>query len=133
MKKEAISNWVSYFIAAVWIINGFFCKLLTLVPRHQQIFERILAYNHGRSVTVFIGLAEVGMAAWILSGINTRLNAIAQIVIIAIMNVLEFFLAPDLLLWGKANAIFAFMFIALIYYNEFSLNKKVIRHTACFP
>jgi hypothetical protein len=40
------------------------------------------------------------------------------------MNTLEFILVPDLLLWGRANAIFAFMLIGVIYFNEFYLNQK---------
>ena len=40
------------------------------------------------------------------------------------MNTLEFFLAPDLLLWGKLNSLFAFIFIIAIYYSEFYLNKE---------
>jgi hypothetical protein len=70
-------------------------------------------------------MSEIIMAAWILSGVWTRLTAMIQIVIIATMNTIEFFLVPDLLLWGKANAFFAFLFILIIYYNEFQLNKKL--------
>jgi len=68
----------------------------------------------------------VGMAIWILSGFRPRLSAILQILTIGTMNILEFVLAPDLLLWGRANAFFALLFIILIYYNEFSLNKKPV-------
>ena len=35
------------------------------------------------------------------------------------MNIWEFIIAPDLLLWGKLNSVFALLFIALIYFNEF--------------
>ena len=64
------------------------------------------------------------MAVWIISRIKQRLNAITQIIIIAVMNTLEFLLVPDLLLWGKLNSLFAFTFILFIYYNEFVLNTK---------
>jgi len=64
------------------------------------------------------------MAIWILSGIKTRLNAIAQIVVVATMNVIEFILGADLLLWGKLNSLFAFLLILVVYYNEFYLNKQ---------
>lgn len=123
--KQGISTWLNYFIALVWVINGFFCKLLNLVPRHQQIVERILGTNDSRLLTVLIGLAEIGMAVWILTRVYTKLNAIVQILVIGTMNILEFFLAPDLLLWGKFNAVFAFIFMVLIYYNEFHLSKKL--------
>ena len=38
--------------------------------------------------------------------------------LVAMMNALEAWLAPDLLLWGRANAVFASLFIALLYYYE---------------
>lgn len=110
---------LNYLIAAVWIANGLFCKLLNLVPRHQEIVARILGNNHAGILTKAIGFSEIAMAVWILSGYQSRLNAIAQIILITTMNILEFILAPDLLLWGRLNALFAFMFIAVIFYNEF--------------
>jgi len=113
----------SSLIAAVWLINGLFCKVLGLVPRHREIVARILGPEHAAALTVMIGLAEIAMAIWIVSGVAKRLNAIAQIVIIATMNVLEFCLAPDLLLWGRMNAVFAFFFILLIAYEEFGRKK----------
>jgi uncharacterized membrane protein len=104
--------------------NGLFCKVLNLVPRHQQIVAKILGDEHSRLLTIAIGCSEVLMAIWILSNIKSRLNAITQILIIAAMNTMEFILVPDLLLWGKANAIFAFILILVVYFNEFYLNKK---------
>lgn len=115
---------LTYFIATVWIANGLICKVLNLVPRLREIVSRILGSDHSRLFTILIGLSEIVMAGWILSGLWTRLNAVTQIVVIATMNVLEFFLVPDLLLWGKLNSLWAFLFILLIYYNEFWLNKK---------
>ena len=115
---------LTYFIAAVWIANGLFCKVLNLVPRHEQIVARILGDDYSRPLTIIIGLSEIIMAVWILSGYKTRLNAIAQITVVATMNTLEFILVPDLLLWGKLNSLFAFIFILVVYYNEIYFNKK---------
>jgi len=64
------------------------------------------------------------MAIWILSGFKRRLCAITQIIVIGTMNTLEFILVPDLLLWGRLNSLFALLFILLIYFNEFTINKK---------
>jgi len=117
---------LTFFIASVWFINGFYCKVLNLVPRHRQIVGRIVGYDGATLLTVFIGILEVSMAVWILSNIQSRLNAFVQISLVAFMNTLEFILVPDLLLWGRANAFFALMFIFLIFYNEHSLNKKLV-------
>ena len=118
---------LTYLIATIWVINGLFCKALNLVPRHQEIVATIMGDNHARLLTFLIGIAEIAMAVWILIGIWSRLNAITQITVIAIMNTLEFILAPDLLLWGRFNALFAFLFILLIFYNEFYLGNKLIQ------
>jgi DoxX-like family len=117
---------ISYFIAFVWMANGLFCKVLNFVPRHEQIVARILGTTHSRPLTIAIGCSEIVMAIWILTRIKTRLNAIAQIIIVATMNTIEFVLAPDLLLWGKLNSVFAILFILLVFYNEIYLNKKLI-------
>src|SRR5678809_129100 len=99
VRKVDVREWLTYFIAMVWIVNGLLCKVLNLVPRHQEIVSKILATENARFCTLVIGLAEVGMGLWILSGILTRLNAVTQIAVIATMNALEFILVPDLLLW----------------------------------
>ncbi len=122
--KKTISKLLPYCIAMVWLVNGLFCKILNLVPRHEQIVARILGAEHSKLLTIAIGCSEIVMAVWILSGLWKRLNALTQICIVATMNLLEFILVPDLLLWGKINAFFAFIFIFFVYFNEFYLNKK---------
>jgi len=124
MKSVLLHKIINYLIAVVWIANGLFCKLLNLVPRHQMIVTRILGNEHATFFTKTIGALEVLMAIWILSNIKPRLCAITQIVIVLTMNILEFFLAQDLLLFGKINLLVAIIFVAVIYYNEFVLTRK---------
>ena len=126
MTKYKLGGVLTYLIAIVWLINGFFCKVLNFSPRHQQIVGRILGDNNSTFLTKAIGILEILMAIWILSRIKIKLNSIIQIIIIFTMNLLEFVFAQDLLLWGKVNIIFAMLFIIIIYYNEFSLNKKIV-------
>jgi len=115
---------ITYFIATVWLVNGLFCKVLNLVPRHEAIVAHILGDDHSRLLTILIGISEIVMAVWILTGIKKRFNAVVQIAIVTIMNILEFLLVPDLLLWGKLNFLFAMLFVLLVYYNEFKLNRS---------
>lgn len=123
MKTPTTHKILLYLIAAVWLANGLFCKVLNLVPRHTEIVARILGDTYARPLTILIGCSEILMMVWVLSGIRARWCAIVQAVVIASMNVLEFTLVPDILLWGRLNIIFAFAFIALILCNEFVLNK----------
>ncbi|MBO9661068.1 MAG: DoxX-like family protein [Chitinophagaceae bacterium] len=113
-------------ISVVWLINGFYCKLLTQIPRHQLIVSRILGDEYAYELTKLIGIAEIIMAIWILSCFRSRLNAILQMIIIAAMNTIEFFMAKDLLLFGAWNAAWAGVLILIIYLNEFHLNTKDI-------
>jgi hypothetical protein len=124
MKTNKTYKTLTYLIAFVWLANGLLCKVLNLVPRHQQIVERILDREYSRTITIAIGLSEIIMAIWILSKYKSKLNAIVQMAIIATMNVLEFLLAPDLLLWGTYNSLFAFLFILLVYFTNFKLKKN---------
>lgn len=116
---------LTFIIATVWLANGLFCKVLNLVPRHEQIVARILGDDYSRTLTVLIGLSEVVMAIWVLTKFKTKFNAVAQMTVVATMNILEFLLVPDLLLWGRLNSVFALLFIGLVYYNEFVLNKNL--------
>ncbi len=113
------------FIALIWLVNGLVCKILNLVPRHQEIVASILGVDHAPLLTKLIGVSEVCMTVWILAGLSRKLNVITQLVVIAVMNALEFFLVPELLLWGKFNSVFAALLIAFIYYNEFILHPKL--------
>jgi len=124
MNRKITHKILTYIIATVWLINGLICKVLNLVPRHEQIVEQILHSNYSRLLTITIGISEIIMAIWIISKIKSRLNAIIQIIIVALMNILEFTLVPELLLWGRLNMIFALLFIVVVYYNEFHLNIK---------
>jgi uncharacterized membrane protein YphA (DoxX/SURF4 family) len=123
-KQMTLHKLLNYLIAAVWLVNGLFCKVLNGVPRHQEIVARILGNEHAALLTRLIGLAEITMAVWIVSGFKPRMNAIIQMMVIASMNILEFILVPDLLLWGRFNILFAFMFILLIGSNEYFLRPK---------
>lgn len=115
---------LTYLIALVWFINGLFCKLLNLVPRHQLIVAKIAGTEYAGLLTKSIGIAEIIMVVWIVSGFKFRWCAIIQIAVVATMNLIEFFLAPELLLFGKWNALFACILIAVIYCHAFLLYKN---------
>jgi len=110
-------------ISFVWLVNGLFCKLLNFVPRHEMIVARILGHDYSSIITKAIGVSEILMFIWILSNIKSRWCAILQIILVAIMNIIEFTLAPDLLLFGHTNIIFATIFILIVYFNEFILGN----------
>ena len=111
--------------ALVWFVNGFYCKILGMIPRHEFIVAKILGFEHAQQLTLAIGLAEVIMGFWILSGYRARFNAIVQITVVLLMNTLEVILVPELLLWGSLNMLFALLFVILIFINEFIIAKRL--------
>ncbi|MFT6337994.1 MAG: hypothetical protein ACI86M_002086 [Saprospiraceae bacterium] len=124
LNKHKLHVSFTYLIATVWIVNGLFCKVLNLAPRHEQIVARILGSTYSRPLTIAIGFSEIIMAIWILSKYKSKLNTFVQIAVIILMNIIEFMIVPDLLMWHKANIIFAVLFSSLVYYNGFRLNLK---------
>ncbi|RSC95957.1 DoxX-like family protein [Tenacibaculum singaporense] len=126
MNKNHLHKILIYLIACVWLINGLFCKIFNLVPRHQQIVGEIVSNDYSRELTFVIGMLEIVMVVWILSNYKSKLNAITQIVIVSIMNVIEVMITSDILLWGKLNIVFAALFVFIVYVNEFKLSPKNI-------
>lgn len=115
---------IQFLIALVWLVNGLYCKVLNFVPRHQDIIAKILEESYSRTLTLSIGISEIIMSFWVFSRYLYKLNAITQILLILCMNLLEQILAPELLLWGRFNMLYAIAFCMIIYYNTFVLIPK---------
>jgi len=108
-----------YFIGTVWFVNGLYCKVLNLVPRHEEIVALILGDEHSRLLTILIGMGEIAIGIAVLSGKRIKQVVIAQMVLVGTMNIIEFTFAHELLLWGRLNLLFASLFIMLLYYYGF--------------
>src|SRR5690606_4064204 len=124
-RARVLNRLLILFFSLIWLVNGLFCKILNLVPRHQQIVAEILGETNAKSLTIAIGVGEVLMAIWIISRKFAQLSAITQILLIVTMNILEFILAPHLLLWGRLNIVFALCLAALVYYQGFVLEPRL--------
>jgi uncharacterized membrane protein YphA (DoxX/SURF4 family) len=123
-EQLSIRSTLKILISLVWLINGLLCKVLNLVPRHQLIVARTLGEEHATLLTKAIGSLEILMCVWILSGIKSRLCTLLQIAIVLTMNIIEFTVAPDLLLFGKLNLLVASAFTVLLVIYEFVLIKS---------
>lgn len=117
--QPRLGDMLNVSVAAVWLVNGLFAKLLNLVPRHREIVAEILGQKHAVWMTPAIGVGEVLLAVWILTGRWRRVCAVTQIALVATMNLIEVFLVPELLLWGRWNAVFAVAFMGIVAYNGF--------------
>ena len=115
--SQKIPKILTILIALVWLINGLFCKVVVLTPRHEAIVARILGSDYAHPLTILIGLSEVIMAVWVLSKFKPKLNTLAQIILVVTMNILETILVPDLLLWGHWNLLWAVTFCFIVWKN----------------
>lgn len=104
MKKWIVRHVASIstaIVASVWLIHGLFNKLLHFSPRHLLIVQSVpgAAGRRGELVLAAVGLIEVGIAVWVLSGCAPFICAAAQTVFLLAMNVVELSFARSLLLW----------------------------------
>lgn len=105
-------------VAGVWLVHGLYNKLLGGSPRHLAIVQSVpgLGGATGERVLILVGVFEVAVAVWILSGRASRLCAAAQTAALLSMNVVELTFARDLLLWpaGLLPVNLAFLSVAWI-------------------
>jgi uncharacterized membrane protein YphA (DoxX/SURF4 family) len=75
-------------IAAVWLYQGGWCKLVAPNKRHLRIVADLPGVGpaHARKVLALVGSAEVALAAWVLSGRAPRTAAAAQTALLGAMN-----------------------------------------------
>jgi hypothetical protein len=105
-------------VASVWLIHGLFNKLLHVSPRHLQIVQSVpgLAGSRGEFVLTAVGLCEVGIAVWVVSGWVATICAAFQTVFLLSMNIVELSVARSLLLWpaGLVPINLAFLAVAWV-------------------
>jgi len=108
-------------LAGIWLQQGLWAKILDRDPSHREIVGRMPGMNAGRArgVTTAIGVAEVCMAAWVLSGRRPRTCAAAQTALMAAFNAGALTFAPDHLtnprrLLARSTAIAALAWLAAL-------------------
>ena len=124
-RPQFIFKMLQCLFALVWVANGLLCKVLDLVPRHRHIVGQILGEAYSSELTILIGVGELFIAAWVLSNYKVQWLALVQILLVTGMNIIEFLLVPEYLLWGRYNLLFATLFSLLIYYTYFVLYSKL--------
>jgi hypothetical protein len=79
---------IRFSIALVWLYQGLWCKVLGGVPRHQAVLSAAPFIGPAAApfALIVLGLAECGIAAWILSGHWMRQAAMVQTALLVAMN-----------------------------------------------
>jgi uncharacterized membrane protein YphA (DoxX/SURF4 family) len=123
------------FVAAVWLVHGLYNKLLGGSPRHLAIVQTVpgLAGASGVRVLTAVGLVEVALAVWILSGRAPRRCAAAQTVLLISMNIVELTFARHLLLTPVGLLPLNLVFLTLAWMAAgsrwpFALRDRLRRH-----
>lgn len=75
-------------VAAVWIYEGLWCKVLGRSPSELAVVEAVPVYGpkYGRLFLTTLGWAELALGAWVLSGVAPGLAALAQSVLLVTLN-----------------------------------------------
>jgi len=75
-------------VAAVWLYEGLWCKLLQGEPRQAQVVKAAAegGLPVGTTFLKLLGIVEVALAGWVLTGIAPVLCAIAQTALLVALN-----------------------------------------------
>jgi hypothetical protein len=75
-------------VAAVWLYEGLWCKLLGRERHQLQVVEAVpkLGPIVGRHFLNVLGVAEVGLAVWVMSGLTPGLCALTQTLLLVLLN-----------------------------------------------
>lgn len=76
-------------VAAVWLYEGLWCKLLGRTQSQFQVVRAVprLGPLFGAPFLKALGVVEVALAAWVLTGIAPGTCAIAETVLLVLLNV----------------------------------------------
>jgi uncharacterized membrane protein YphA (DoxX/SURF4 family) len=109
-------------IALVWLYQGLWCKLLGRMPHHEAVIESVPFLDAAQAHLALLGIGglEVVVAVWVLCGRWAFGAALAQTVLLAIINAGGVFWAsaiiPDPL--GMLFQNFAFVLLVWIAARE---------------
>jgi hypothetical protein len=81
--------WLSQIaVAAVWLYEGLWCKLLGGVPLQVDVVAGVPFVGRHAALWILraIGVVECGLAFWVLSGRQPLLAAAAQTALLVAMN-----------------------------------------------
>jgi len=75
-------------VALVWLYEGLWCKILGRQPRQFQVVEAVPRFGPSLGTTFLrvLGVGETAIAAWVLSGVAPVPCALAQTLLLLLLN-----------------------------------------------
>ena len=79
---------VRFSVAAVWLYQGLWCKVLGRAPRHEAVIENVpfMSPAQAHRMSVALGVLECLLAIWILDGHWGYASALTQTILLFVMN-----------------------------------------------
>jgi uncharacterized membrane protein YphA (DoxX/SURF4 family) len=116
LKSRPFHHLTAIFIAGVWIFHGLYSKILNGIPRHKLIVGEILGERVADAAVILIGILEILLGCWVLSGRFRRLNATVQTFALVSMNTLEILLAREFLISAGGMVFLNLCFLTLVWW-----------------
>jgi hypothetical protein len=115
--RRRIGSAATLAVASVWLVHGLYNKLLHGSPRHLAIVQSVPGFDgsRGEHLLTAVGLVEVAIALWVLSGWTAHVCAAVQTVLLLTMNAVELTVARHLLLWPAGLIPANLCFLALAW------------------
>lgn len=75
-------------VAAVWLYEGVWCKLLGRAPLQRQVVEAVSRWGKswGRRFLLGLGAVEAGLAVWVMWGVAAGACALAETALLVALN-----------------------------------------------
>ena len=109
---------IRFAVAAVWLYEGLWCKLLRGQPQELEVVRAVPRYGarFGVPFLMSLGVAEVGLAGWVWSGVAPFACAIAQTALLISLNAGGLLFARDRIHdpGGMVVKNFAFLILAWV-------------------
>jgi len=104
-------------VAAVWLYEGLWCKILGRLESQVQVVTAVprLGPRFGRAFLRVLGVVEVAIALWVLTGVAPILCAISQTALLVVLNINGLLWARRLIHDPAGMVIKNFAFLVLVW------------------
>ncbi len=104
-------------IAAVWLYEGLWCKLMDGEPRQTKVVEAVPRFGPAIGVAFLkvLGIVEVALALWVLNGSSPKLCALVQTGLLAALNTSGLIFARHIIHDPAGMVVKNFAFLVLVW------------------
>jgi uncharacterized membrane protein YphA (DoxX/SURF4 family) len=110
--------WVVRFaVAAVWLYEGLWCKLLGGEPHQIQVVQAVPSYGPcaGALFLKALGVGEVALGIWAFTGFAPVLCAVAQTILLVSLNTCDLIWARHIIHDPAGMVVMNFSFLVLAW------------------